>query len=51
MVFPIAISIEFTFRKYKNMKMTIWHITTDFVVEGHIWLTTTLLRVDMQQAP
>ena len=37
MVFTIVNSIEFTFRKYKNMKMAIWHITTHFVVEGHIW--------------
>ena len=21
---------------YKNMKMAIWHVTTHFVVEGHI---------------
>ena len=28
-------SIEFTFRKYINMKMTTRHITTHFVVEGH----------------
>ena len=35
MVFTIVKSIEFTFRKY-NMKMAIWHITTHFVVEGHI---------------
>ena len=37
MVFNIVNSIEFTFRKYKNMKMAIWHITTHFVVEGHIY--------------
>ena len=34
--FAIVNSKEFTFRKYTNMKMAIWHITTDFVVEGHI---------------
>ena len=36
MVFTIVTSIEFTSRKYKNMKMVIRHITTHFVVEGHI---------------
>ena len=35
MVFTTVNSIEFTFRKYRNMKMAIWHITTHFVVEGH----------------
>ena len=35
MVFTIVNSIEFTFRKYENMKMAIWHITTHFMVEGH----------------
>ena len=34
-VFAIVNSIEFTFRKYKNMKMAIWQITTHFLVEGH----------------
>ena len=41
MVFTIVNSIEFALRKYKNMKMAIWHITTHFVVEGHnavMWL-------------
>ena len=38
MVFTIVKSIEFTFRKYKIMKMAIWHITTHFV-EGHIYTT------------
>ena len=36
MVFAIVNSIELTFRKYENMKVPIWHITTHFVVEGHI---------------
>ena len=36
MGFTIVNSIEVTFIKYKNMKMAIWHITTHFVVEGHI---------------
>ena len=36
MVFTIVNSIEYTFRKYKNMKMAIWHIATHFVVEGHL---------------
>ena len=36
MVCTIVNSIEFTFRKCKNMKMAIWRITTHFVVEGHI---------------
>ena len=40
MVFTIVKNTEFTFRKYKNMKMAIWHITTHFVVEGHISLHT-----------
>ena len=35
MVFTTVNSIEFTFRKFRNMKMVIWHITTHFVVEGH----------------
>ena len=35
MVFTIVNSIEFIFRKHRNMKMAIWHITTHFVVEGH----------------
>ena len=35
MFFTIVKSTELTFRKYKNMKMAIWHITTHFVVEGH----------------
>ena len=33
MFFTIVNSIEFTFRKYKNMKMAVWHIATHFVVE------------------
>ena len=36
MVFTIVNDIDFTLRKYKNTKMAIWHITTHFVVEGHI---------------
>ena len=39
MDFTIVNSKEFTFRKYENMKMAIWHITTHFVVEGHIQTT------------
>ena len=39
MVLIIVSSTEFTFRKYKNMKMAIWHITTHFMVEGHIYTT------------
>ena len=35
MVFTIVQSIEFTFRKYENMKMAIWHIKTHAVVKGH----------------
>ena len=39
MAFTIVKSIKFSFRIiYKNMKMAIWHITTHFVVEGHISL-------------
>ena len=37
MVFTIANSIEFTFRKYNNIKIAIWHISTHFVVDGHIY--------------
>ena len=36
MVFTIVKSIDFSFRKYKNVKMAIWLIATHFVVEGHI---------------
>ena len=35
MVFTAVNGIEFTFRKYRNMKMAIRLITTHFVVEGH----------------
>ena len=38
MVFTSVNSIEFTVRKCKNMKMAIWHITTHFMVEGHIYI-------------
>ena len=30
-------NIEIIFRKYENVKMTIWHITTHLVMEGHIY--------------
>ena len=30
----------FTFRKYKNMKMAIWHVTIHFVVEGNKYTTS-----------
>ena len=36
MVFTIVTSIQFASRKYKNMKMVIRHITTHFMVDGHI---------------
>ena len=38
MVFTIVNNTEFTFRRYKKMKMAIWHITTHFVVKGHKYL-------------
>ena len=38
MDFIIVNNIECTFRKYKNMEMAIWHITTHFMVEGHKYL-------------
>ena len=40
MVLIIVNSTEFTFRKYKNIKMDIWYITTHFMVEGHIYAHT-----------
>ena len=42
MVFTIVNSIEFTFRKYENMKMVLWLITTHFVVEDQICVMCTL---------
>ena len=30
-------NIEIIFRKYENVKMTIWHIMTHCMVEGHIY--------------
>ena len=54
MVFTIVNSIEFIFRKYKNMKMAIWHITTHFVVEGHISSVSVLclaVNTTLQEGP
>ena len=49
MVFTVVKSIESIFRQYQNMKLAIWHITTHFVVEGHIYTYTDPYNKQQQQ--